>query len=104
MVPIHLYVRTVARRAHSELLLFLSFVYQKKSFVAYLHTKHTHTPNQHTIVHETGHWLGVYHVFDVQLGCADNDFVADTPSQKVPSVACDIGKDTCPNSPGTFSI
>ncbi|KAJ3085411.1 hypothetical protein HK102_014198 [Quaeritorhiza haematococci] len=40
-----------------------------------------------TAVHETGHWLGLWHPFE--KGCSyPNDFVEDTPPQAKPSVGC----------------
>jgi hypothetical protein len=33
-----------------------------------------------TLVHEIGHWLNVFHLFD--FGCETNDLCADTPSQQ----------------------
>ncbi|MFI0447631.1 zinc metalloprotease [Actinomadura sp. 6N118] len=46
-------------------------------------------------VHETGHWLGLYHVF--QDGCASpGDRVADTPPARDSTDGCPGSKDTCP--------
>lgn len=47
-----------------------------------------------TVGHEVGHWLGLFHTFEG--GCSPrNDRVADTPAELEPSLACDVGKDTC---------
>ncbi len=52
-----------------------------------------------TVVHETGHWLGLYHTF--QGGCsAQGDLVADTPSEAEPSFGCSGRRDTCASDPG----
>jgi hypothetical protein len=60
-----------------------------------------------TTVHEVGHWLGLYHVF--QGGCAASathggDFVNDTPAQADPSFGCPVGRNSCRSLPGLDPI
>ncbi|GBF91949.1 zinc metalloprotease [Raphidocelis subcapitata] len=48
-----------------------------------------------TCIHETGHWMGIYHVF--QSGCSKGgDLVDDTPYQAAPTEGCPSFRDTCP--------
>jgi hypothetical protein len=47
-----------------------------------------------TVIHETGHWLGLLHTFEG--GCTEpNDLVKDTPAEGEPSITCEGVKDTC---------
>lgn len=63
-----------------------------------------------TLIHETGHFLGLFHTFEggnvscdsnLNDGCNIGDQVDDTPSQKICYFnGCDEDVDSCPSDPG----
>ncbi|KAF2217322.1 hypothetical protein CERZMDRAFT_55846 [Cercospora zeae-maydis SCOH1-5] len=60
-----------------------------------------------TAVHETGHWLGLFHTFQNEgLGCRGlGDFVPDTPHQLNATRGCPaVNPDTCPDRTGVDPI
>lgn len=56
-----------------------------------------------TLVHEGGHWLGLFHTFFQDGVCksgasSSGDFIGDTPAERIPAYGCPIGRDTCVGS------
>lgn len=61
-----------------------------------------------TAVHETGHWLGLLHVFEGYSCDPSNqgDLISDTPQQSISTDGCPTSpvQDSCPSLPGVDSI
>lgn len=57
-----------------------------------------------TLVHEVGHWLGLFHTFQDGSCSSDGDSIADTPNQSTPTYGCPDSKDSCPSSGGSDAI
>jgi hypothetical protein len=59
-----------------------------------------------TAVHETGHWLGLFHPFEGYSCTGAGDFVSDTPQQSTATSGCPTNppKDSCPYQPGLDAI
>ena len=57
-----------------------------------------------TAAHETGHWLGLLHVFEGYDCSGEGDLVDDTPAQSESTDGCPVGKDSCPGLGGEDSV
>jgi len=56
-----------------------------------------------TLVHESGHWVGLYHTF--QGGCdSPGDHVDDTTPEASASKGCPVNRKTCPGTPGVDPV
>lgn len=52
-----------------------------------------------TLVHEVGHWLGLFHTFQGECG-AQGDLIFDTPAEMTPAFGCQVGRDSCASDEG----
>ena len=57
-----------------------------------------------TTVHETGHWFGLFHVFQGESCSGQGDYISDTPAQSASTQGCPARSDTCPDSEGDGNI
>lgn len=55
----------------------------RHDYVGTIGTASSSNSKGRVLTHETGHWLGLYHTF--QLGCASGDSVEDTPPVSGPN-------------------
>lgn len=64
---------------------------------------HTNYNLGRTMVHELGHWLGLYHTFEG--GCTGvGDNVDDTAPEATGAEGCPVGRKSCPGSPDVDPI
>lgn len=58
----------------------------------------------YTSVHESGHWFGLFHVFQGESCTGRGDYINDTPKQSIATEGCPQTQDSCPDSPGQDNI
>jgi hypothetical protein len=52
------------------------------------------------LVHETGHWLGLFHTYEYGCGKNHSDGVKDTPAEASKAGTCNERRDSCPGESG----
>jgi hypothetical protein len=56
-----------------------------------------------TGTHEVRHWLGLFHTFEGGCAALQNDFVSDTPAERIPAFFC-TPRDSCKGKLGLDPI
>ncbi|KAF2085778.1 zincin [Saccharata proteae CBS 121410] len=51
-----------------------------------------------TAVHETGHWMGLFHTFEGNSCSGDGDLISDTRVESQSTNGCPSGKNSCPDA------